>query len=68
MRSLPHMPGIDCAGTVAESSSSEFRAGDEVLVTGYDLGAGIGVVSREFVRVPADWIVAMPKASPFAMQ
>src|SRR5688572_31031732 len=39
-RSLPHVPGIDAAGTVVESTSDLFRSGDEVIVTGYELGAG----------------------------
>lgn len=57
---FPHVPGIDCAGVVVESRSSQFKAGDEVLVTGYDLGgAHWGGYSR-FVRVPADWIVPRP--------
>ena len=58
------MPGIDGGGTVAESSSSNFRAGDEVLVTGYDLGAGSWGGYSQFVRVPAEWIVAMPNGLP----
>ena len=37
-RKFPHTPSIDAAGVVVESSSSEFVAGDEVIVTGYDLG------------------------------
>src|SRR3954447_1982244 len=61
VRSFPHVPGIDCAGTVVESASADFRAGDEVLVTGYDLGAGRWGGYSAFVRVPAEWIVALPK-------
>jgi acrylyl-CoA reductase (NADPH) len=60
VRSLPHIPGIDCAGTVEESSSPKFNLGDEVLVTGYDLGAGHWGGFSEFVRVPDDWIVPLP--------
>ena len=60
VRSLPHIPGIDCAGTVAQSSSSEVQVGDEVLVTGYDLGAGHWGGFAEYVRVPAEWIVSLP--------
>jgi putative YhdH/YhfP family quinone oxidoreductase len=60
VRSLPHIPGIDCAGTVEESSTPKFKRGDEVLVTGYDLGAGHWGGFSEFVRVPADWIVPLP--------
>src|SRR5690606_41505628 len=49
-RAYPHTPGIDAAGAVAESSAGECVAGDEVLVTGYDLGidtaGGLGQYSR----------------------
>lgn len=37
-RKYPHTPGIDAAGVVAESKSPEFKVGEQVLVTGYDLG------------------------------
>src|SRR3990172_7268356 len=37
-RKYPHTPGIDATGIVAETSSNKFKEGDEVLVTGYDLG------------------------------
>ncbi len=61
VRKLPHVPGIDCAGTVVESDDSHFQAGDQVLVTGHDLGSGHwgGLSAR--VRVPGDWVVAMPE-------
>jgi acrylyl-CoA reductase (NADPH) len=60
VRSLPHVPGIDCAGTVVESASPKYRAGDHVLVTGYELGAGHWGGFSAFVRVPAEWIVPLP--------
>ncbi|MGI9429309.1 MAG: oxidoreductase [Bythopirellula sp.] len=60
VRKLPHVPGIDAAGTVVESSSSSFRAGDQVLVTGYDLGTTHWGGFCQYVRVPGDWVVAMP--------
>jgi putative YhdH/YhfP family quinone oxidoreductase len=60
VRSFPHVPGIDCAGTVVESESAEYRPGDEVLVTGYELGAGHWGGFSAFVRVPAEWIVRLP--------
>jgi acrylyl-CoA reductase (NADPH) len=60
VRSLPHVPGIDCAGTVVESASPKYRAGDQVLVTGYELGAGHWGGFSAFVRVPAEWIVPLP--------
>jgi acrylyl-CoA reductase (NADPH) len=60
VRSFPHVPGIDCAGTVVESSSNDYRPGDEVLITGYELGASHWGGFSAFVRVPAEWIVPLP--------
>lgn len=61
VKHLPHVPGIDCAGRVLASSSADYAAGDPVLVTGYEFGSGAwGGYSAE-VRVPAEWIVPLPK-------
>jgi acrylyl-CoA reductase (NADPH) len=60
VRAFPHVPGIDCAGTVLESSSPAYCPGDEVLVTGYELGAGQWGGYAALVRVPADWVVPLP--------
>ena len=60
VRQWPHVPGIDCAGQVVESSSSQFRVGDPVLVTGYGLGSNCWGGYARYVRVPADWVVALP--------
>src|SRR5205823_6650098 len=35
-------------------------AGDVVLVTGYDLGAGRRGGWAEYVRVPAEWVIPLP--------
>lgn len=58
---LPHVPGIDCAGTVAQSDDPVFKPGDAVLVTGYGLGAPHWGGYSARVRVPAEWGVAMPE-------
>lgn len=60
VRTLPHVPGIDCAGTVVASTSPDYHPGDVVLVTGYELGASHWGGFAEFVRVPAEWIVQLP--------
>jgi len=60
-KNYPHIPGIDAAGTVAESSNSQFSIGDEVVVTGYDLGQNTSGGLSQYIRVPADWIVRLPK-------
>ncbi len=59
-RNYPHTPGIDVAGTIASSQSSEFSAGDEVIVTGYDLGMNTSGGFGQLVRVPANWVVKCP--------
>lgn len=64
VREFPHVPGIDCAGTVMESSAHEYRPGDEVLVTGYEFGAGRWGGFAAYVRVPAEWIVRLPAGLP----
>ncbi len=61
VRSFPHVPGIDCAGTVVESTLADYRPNDQVIVTGYELGAGHWGGYAEFVRVPAEWVVPLPK-------
>src|SRR5579884_3710696 len=38
VRSYPHVPGIDFAGTVADSSSDTFRKGERVILTGWGVG------------------------------
>ncbi len=60
VRKLPHVPGIDCAGTVLASESPQFTAGQSVLVTGYDLGSGRWGGWSAQVRVPAAWVVPIP--------
>jgi len=59
-RNFPHTPGIDAAGTVAESSGSEFAKGDEVIVTGYDLGMNTAGGFGQYIRVPAAWVIKRP--------
>ena len=61
LRRFPLIGGIDVAGIVASSSDSRFRQGDEVLVTGYDLGVSQDGGYAGFVRVPAEWVVPLPR-------
>lgn len=59
-RKYPHTPGIDAAGTVAESQSEQFQVGESVIVTGYDLGMNTSGAFAEYIRVPAEWVVKLP--------
>jgi acrylyl-CoA reductase (NADPH) len=60
VKSFPHVPGIDAAGTVAESDSPRFKPGDEVFSTGHGLGAEHWGGWAEYIRVPADWVLPRP--------
>ncbi len=59
-RNYPHTPGIDASGVVVESSASAFAAGDEVIVTSYDLGMNTAGGYGEYIRVPSGWVVPLP--------
>ena len=59
-RPLPLIPGIDVSGTVESSADPRFRAGDQVLVTGYELGVSHEGGYSQYVRVPGDWVVKVP--------
>lgn len=60
-QNYPHTPGIDAAGKVAESRVPDFKEGDEVIVTGYDLGMNTSGGFGEYIRVPSNWAVHLPK-------
>ncbi len=60
VRRLPHVPGIDAAGSVAESADARFKPDDEVVITGNELGSGQWGGWSQFVRVPGEWIVPLP--------
>lgn len=57
----PHIPGVDAAGIVHESSVTQFSPGDEVVVHGFELGANHWGGFSEYIRVPAAWIVRKPE-------
>ena len=61
MRRFPLIGGIDVAGNVESSADPRFKAGDPVLVTGYDLGVAHDGGYAGYVRVPAEWVVPAPK-------
>ena len=59
-REYPHVPGIDAAGTVLASTDSNFAVGDEVVVTGYDLGMNTAGGFGQQVTVPGGWVTKLP--------
>lgn len=61
IRNYPMIPGIDLSGTVVQSADSRFQEGQEVIVTGFAMGMSHTGGFAEYARVPADWIVPLPK-------
>jgi putative YhdH/YhfP family quinone oxidoreductase len=59
-RTFPHTPGIDAAGVVISSTDFAFKAGDEVVVFGYDLGMNTEGGYGQRIRVPSAWVLAKP--------
>lgn len=60
-RNYPHTPGIDAVGIIETSTSEKFKVGDEVIVTSYDLGMNTNGGFAEYVKVPENWVVKLPK-------
>ncbi|MGI9550554.1 MAG: YhdH/YhfP family quinone oxidoreductase, partial [Aurantibacter sp.] len=59
-RNYPHTPGIDAAGEIVDSKTGQFKSGDQVIVTSYDLGMNTDGGFAEFIRVPEEWVVPLP--------
>ena len=59
-RNFPHTPGIDAAGIIEFSEVDRYKKGDEVIVTGYDLGMNTSGGFSQFIRVPEEWVVLKP--------
>jgi len=60
IRNYPMIPGIDLSGTIVHTSDNRYTEGQEVVVTGFDMGMSHTGGFAEFARVPADWIVPLP--------
>lgn len=60
VREYPHVPGIDLAGVVVESDGPEWKEGDRVIVTSYELGVSHSGGFSEYARVKSEWIVPLP--------
>ena len=59
--SYPFIPGIDVAGEILESASTNFSEGDLVIATGYKLGMSVFGGFGELVQIPSNWVVPLPE-------
>lgn len=62
VRTYPHVPGVDLAGVVEESTVPDYKAGDAVVVTGQRHGEIHWGGYAERTRVPAKWLVPLPES------
>ncbi|MEP3482238.1 MAG: MDR family oxidoreductase [Fuerstiella sp.] len=60
VRSYPHVPGIDFAGTVQTSQDARYKTGDKVVLTGWRVGEIRWGGYAQKARVDADWLVPLP--------
>ncbi|WP_417687423.1 acryloyl-CoA reductase [Roseibium sp.] len=60
VRTYPHVPGIDFAGTVEQSEDPRYKAGDKVVLTGWRVGEVWWGGYAQKARVKADWLVPLP--------
>lgn len=61
VRDYPHVPGVDLAGQVAESSHPDYEAGDAVVSTGWHVGERHWGGYAEKARLRGDWLVKLPQ-------
>ncbi len=61
IRRFPCVGGIDVSGVVVSSTDARFNSGDEVAATSYGMGVSHDGGFAEYVRLPADWVVPLPK-------
>jgi acrylyl-CoA reductase (NADPH) len=61
VRSYPHVPGVDFAGTVEDSTHPDFKPGDRVVLTGWRVGEMHWGGYAEKARVKGDWLVPLPE-------
>lgn len=60
VKSYPHVPGIDLAGTVESSDDARFTEGDRVVCTGYRVGELHWGGYSQVASLNADWLVPLP--------
>ena len=61
VKDYPHIPGIDFAGTVEQSSDSKFKAGDKVILTGWRVGEIYYGGYSQYAKVKSKFLVKTPE-------
>ena len=61
VKTYPHVPGIDFAGTVETSQDDNHQKGDKVILTGWRVGEVVWGGYSQKARVKSSQLVKMPK-------
>lgn len=61
VKTYPHVGGVDFSGTVLESSHKDWKAGDQVILTGWRVGEIHWGGYAEKARVKGEWLVPLPQ-------
>ena len=61
VKEFPHIPGIDFSGTVEESQNDKFKIGDQIISTGWRVGAIFYGGYSQYAKVSGDFLVKKPK-------
>ena len=62
VKEFPHIPGIDFSGVVEQSDNKKFKAGDEVILTGWRVGEIYFGGYSQYAKVNGDFLVKKPKS------
>ncbi|TVU77286.1 oxidoreductase [Pseudoalteromonas distincta] len=60
VRSFPMVPGIDLVGTVTNSTSDEFKSGDNVILNGFGVGEKHWGGLAQKAALNSDWLIPLP--------
>ncbi|TYC52508.1 oxidoreductase [Rhodobacterales bacterium] len=60
VKTYPHVPGIDFAGTVEQSSDDWYKPGDKVVLTGWRVGEVWWGGYAQKACVKGEWLVPLP--------
>ncbi|MEL0632598.1 MDR family oxidoreductase [Pseudoalteromonas carrageenovora] len=62
VRTFPMVPGIDLVGSVTESTSNEFKSGDNVILNGFGVGEKHWGGLAQKAALNSDWLIPLPAA------
>tara|TARA_B100001250_G_scaffold404029_1_gene419369 strand:+ start:59 stop:1060 length:1002 start_codon:yes stop_codon:yes gene_type:complete len=61
VKEYPHIPGVDFSGKVIESDNSNFKSGDNVVVTGCRVGEIYPGGYSQIAKVKSEFLIKIPK-------